>query len=252
MKRKRIKKNKKKFFRAFLLLFRAIFVLAILIGSVFLAHKWIQNSHLFIVKNFEFEGNIIIETPRLYSIVQKEKSKNIFKINSKEMINSIKEIPFVESISISRKLPSTVRIKIKEVEPSAVLIGEKTVTLNSKGELLPKLKPNRVHDLVLITGISLKEKQKQKIKQVSEIISLLKREDINLYNDISEINFNREKITMFLYNTGVPIYLKFSDIEDKIMRLKSFLNYYSQDKQLIKLEYIDLCFRDQVVIKEET
>ncbi|RKY89125.1 hypothetical protein DRQ09_01895, partial [candidate division KSB1 bacterium] len=199
MKSKKIKnKRKKRFIKRIFFIFKLIIFLSIISGTGYLARRWGVKSDIFTVKNFEFEGNIIVTNEQLNSIVKTELSKNIFKIDSKRLIESIKKIPFVETVSVSKKLPSVVKIKLEEIKPLAYLIDKKIYTIDLKGRILPKLKPTRVYDLILISGIKKSEITERRKQYILEFISLLKREDISLYNEISEVNFSGDRIVMFL------------------------------------------------------
>jgi len=245
------KRKKRKIISLLTSSFKVLLISVVFWGSIYAAHKWIRSSHLFMCRKFEFEGNMLIEDTELYSLVKSELSKNIFTIDTKKIIASIEEIPFAETVSVSRKLPSTVKIMVEEIEPIAFIAGKEIFTLDIKGRIFPKLKPVRVHDLLIVTGISEKQLETKKA-EIINVVSLLKKDEISLYNDISEIHFSGSKITMFLYKDGLPVYLNNKNIESSLMYLKSFLNFAETHTQLKKLEYIDLCFENRVIVKEET
>ena len=253
MKRKPVKKRRKKrMLKKIKVFFKVLFIIGIIVSSVYFGNVWLKSSTIFMVKNFEFEGDMIIEEDFLYENVKSELSKNIYKTDSKKIIDGILKNPFVKAVSVSRKLPSTLKIKLKEVKPVAYVVTDKVLTLDTEGTLLPRLKPTKVHDLILVSGIPEHDLEEDKINAVLNIISLLKREDILLYNDVSEVHFSREKIILFLYDRGTPVYLLAEEAEEKLMGLKYFLKFYKDEPESKKLKYINLCFKDQVVIREET
>ena len=87
MRRKKANRRKtRRISSLFVKTFKILLVAALLGGTVYIVNKWIRSSHLFMLKQFDFEGNIIIEDTQLFSLVKNELSKNIFQIDTKNII----------------------------------------------------------------------------------------------------------------------------------------------------------------------
>ena len=233
-----------------------LFSISIIIFLVFLAKRWMDNSPLFIIRNTEVKGNELITEKSIVSIIDIKSDMRIFNIDINNIKDRIMSNPFVKRVSIKRIFPSTISIKIKEKTPLAFVISKKNYILAETGELLPMPEQIRVYDIPTITGIKNIEARLEKnetieeLKISSEILNLLKKSEINLYYDISEINFkNSDIMIIYLYEKVIPVYLSKTDLYRKLYYFSQFLEYAKYNNLLKNIEYINLCYKDQIIIK---
>jgi len=234
-----------------------LFTISIIICLVFLAKRWMDSSPLFIIRNTEVKGNELITEKSIVSLVDINSNMRIFNIDKNNIKDKITTNPFVKEVSIKRIFPSTISIKIREKTPLAFVVSKKNYILSEMGELLPMPEQIRVYDIPTITGIkNIEERVKgneiiEELKISSEILNLLKKAEISLYYDISEINFeNPDLMIFYLYEKAIPVFLNNTDLYRKLRYFSQFLEFAKFEKLLTNIKYINLCHKDQIIMKE--
>jgi len=234
-----------------------LFTISIIVFLVFIAKRWMDSSPLFIIRNTEVKGNELITEKSIVSLVDINSNMRIFNIDKNNIKDKITTNPFVKNVSIKRIFPSTISIKIREKTPLAFVISKENYILSEMGELLPMPEQIRVYDIPTITGIkNIEARVKnneiiEELKISSEILNLLKNAEINLYYDISEINFKDSDLMIFyLYEKAIPVFLNKTDLYRKLCYFSQFLEYAKFEKLLENTKYINLCYEDQIIMKE--
>jgi len=214
-----------------------------LVASIF-------NSETFTVKNIEIYNNKFLTDASILKTCKINKNEKIFDIDKKKLKKRLLKNGFIKNIEIRKNYPSTLEIYIYERTPFAFINLDKIYVIDENNTVLPELEFKKVYDIPVITGISGIE-DKEKIDKSIWILKKLKDKEINIYSEISEINFNEDyKITFYLCQGSVPVYLGNKDIESKIKDLKYFLDYIEEYKKLNKIKYIDMRFNEQIITKE--
>ena len=72
----------------------------------------------------------------------------------------------------------------------------------------------------------------------------------SMYNNISEISESNSRITLTT-DTKTKIFIKHDMIIENINKLKKFENTIQTMRDINDYKYIDLMYRDQVVVKEK-
>jgi cell division protein FtsQ len=231
--------------------------ISIVISLTVLGKRWVDNSPLFIVRNIIIKGNESITEKNIISKINIKPETHIFDIDINKLKNRIKSNPFVKKVSTKRVFPSTIEIKIEEKNPVAFVISENSYTLVENIELLSIPEQRRVYDIPAITGIKDIEKRLKNNKSIEELkisyemLTLMKKNKINLYDQISEIHFNNSDIiTIYLNERTIPVYIKNDELYRKFYYFRQFLNYAQSNSLLQNVEYINLCYKDQIIIKE--
>ena len=182
---------------------------------------------------------------------------HIFKVNIDSLENKLVTNPFIKDVSVKRIFPSTISVSLKEKRPLAFVISKKNYLLSYSKELLPMPEQIRVYDLPTITGIKNIEsrlKKKESIAELDKIVDILyslQKPDIDLYYEISEIYYrNNDMSILYLYDKAIPVYMNNTGLEETLFRFKQFLAYSKSSNFLKKIKYINLCYKNQVIIKE--
>ena len=234
-----------------------LFTISIIIFLVIIAKRWMDSSPLFVIRNTEVKGNELVTEKSIVSLIDINSNMRIFNIDKNNIKDKITTNPFVKEVSIKRIFPSTISIKIREKTPLAFVISKKNYILSEMGELLPMPEQIRVYDIPTITGIkNIEARVKnneiiEELKISSEVLNLLKKVEISLYYDISEINFENSALMIFyLYEKAIPVFLNKTDLYRKFYYFSQFLEYAKFEKLLENIKYINLCYKDQIIMKE--
>lgn len=207
----------------------------------------VQGLHILSVQQIFSLANIQLKTPF--------DSIDIFRIHKR-----ILQQPFVKSARVTRHYPDAIDIQIVERVPIASVNNGHLNYIDTEKIVLPYIESSSSLDLPIISGVDGIHQSKvgEKIEnpELAIAINLLQIAisiDSSLYHFISEINLNDGKdIILYSSDVGVPILLGRDDIEKKLLTLQTFWNNYVKPPNAQSLQYVDLRFNDQVVVKWRT
>lgn len=239
---------------------KKFFTFALILFVVFLFWiVWIEFIGLKIweVKELKIEGNEIIPTKILKEKLERFVGQSIFKIRNNSVKEKVKEISQLKDIRIKREFPDQILIRIVERKPFANLfcdkkyfiIDDEGYILNKPGMLianvenLPVVKKIKEGDI--ISKIFLKRNYINVInKIVYELRGIVSAKDLQIdLNDIEDIIvYLGESVKVKLGNS--------SQLKEKLKKLNYFISLKNVD--INKLDYIDVRFSDNIVVKYNT
>ena len=236
----------------------AIAILAVLVTGI---RYWLQNSDVFRITQVEITGASILtedDISDLIPIHEIEQNQRIFDIDVESYKKKIEAHPYIAFASLGRKFPKTLKIELSERIPVAYLILDKIYLVDKEGYLLPKITgKEKFADCPVITGITVSKPilgSQIQNERLLNGLSFLQKFEVYLpdfKNEISEIHYNKNgEITMFMSENGVKIEFGLDDFERKLLKLRYFITHYESNYRLNNLLYINLNYRDQVIIKE--
>lgn len=224
---------------------------------IFLAIKWAAFNDMFIIKNVEIDGiNYFDETP-LLSYKDKINNHHIIFSDLKSYKNDIQSLEYIKDCKIFRTFPQTINITIYEREPIAIINAEDLIMLDSDGICLP-VQYSSISLPILSNFKTNKElyprgertKSSNVLKSV-EIIRYSKENFTGLYEEISEFLFNKEnEYEIILKNGKTKILLGSDGIFTKLDHLKAFKSALPDDKNFNIYRYIDLRYKNQIIVRE--
>ena len=224
---------------------------------IFLAIKWAAFNDMFIIKNVEIDGiNYFDETP-LLSYKDKINNHHIIFSDLKSYKNDIQSLEYIKDCKIFRTFPQTINITIYEREPIAIINAEDLIMLDSDGICLP-VQYSSMSLPILSNFKTNKElyprgertKSSNVLKSVN-IIRYSKENFSSLYEEISEFLFNEEnEYEIILKNGKTKILLGSDGIFTKLDHLKAFKSALPDDKNFNIYRYIDLRYKNQIIVRE--
>ncbi len=185
------------------------------------------------------------------------KSYNIFDSELENYKDEMLKFDHIIDCKISRKFPSTIDITIYEREPIALISSEELIILDSEGVCLPV----EYCDLSLPILSNFKSNPELYPKgsttastNVLSSINLMKFTKDHysiIYDNISEFVFNEDsEYEIILKNGRTRIFLGSQNLKMKIKYLESFQETLKEEKNITDFRYIDLRFKNQVIVKE--
>ena len=234
-----------------------VYLLYIGITKIVEAEK--NQVRLYSQDEIELSGNKIISRAEILTLCgfQARSKKNIH-INIDDLAEKIMSLKFVKGVSITTRLPRLLNITIEEREPVAFIYGRGLNLIDEQGFLIPIPKVNKVWDLPLISSI---KQQLGKLGHQStardtytalEVVAYLELENPLLLALVSEINMQKKNhIELFLIKGGATIRISKNSFYKELYVLESYLAGYVDWAQLNKIEYIDLRFKDQLIVKHK-
>ena len=245
-----------KYFKKIYLEISLFFLGVILV--IFLALQWATFNEMFTIKNVEISGAQYFDDSSLALYKNEIKDNNIMSFDLRYYKNQIESLAYVKDCKISKTFPETVNIVIYEREPLAIINSTDLIMLDVDGICLPVEEYGTI-SLPILSNFKTNEElypagEKTKSSNVVKSIDIIKyskRNFHNLYEDISEFVFNdSNEYEIILKNGKTKILLGSDNVFKKIDYLKAFDDVLPDDKNFNIYKYIDLRYKDQIVVKE--
>jgi cell division septal protein FtsQ len=186
------------------------------------------------------------------------KDKEI-KINIDKVAANLMEYKYIKGISITKRPPKILNITVEEFSPVAFIYGKGLNLIDSEGMLIPIPDAQIIWDLPLISGL------RQGLGQLGsktvagdaylalEVVRYLEEENPLLSSMISEIDLSHRKtIELHLIKGGAKIRVNRESFYKELFVLKNYIANYLDWGQLANIEYIDLRFENQLIVKAKT
>ena len=184
-------------------------------------------------------------------------SKNILKSDLKNYKDQIMELDHIVDCKVSRQFPSTINVIVYEREPVALINSDELIILDSEGVCLPV----EYCDLSLPILTNFKtnpELYPKGFKTASnnvitsvQLMKYTKDNFSNIYDEISEFVFNEDSEYEFILKNGkTRIMLGTNKLSTKMKYLNSFVKAFDGEKEITDYKYIDLRFKNQVIVKD--
>ena len=234
-----------------------VFVLASLTALAYVADQWRYSVEgvTVVVKGNEIatEADIVARTGVTDTTV-------LASMDLLEVRRNILDNPFVKDVDVTRDPPCTLVIEITERTPIAMLldVNGKDWLVDEDGFILPAISSRAVHDLPVLTGAEdvdgLQPGSRVVQQQVQKALQVLRSAESvqpGLGSMISEINLEEDRdLILYTLEGGVPVILGSPvRLDEKFRAFLAFWDNVAMKYDPMSLEYIDLRFREQVVVK---
>jgi cell division protein FtsQ len=232
--------------------FLGLTVLAL--GLVVAANYWKSDLK---VKRVTIEGNRIVETAELMQLIKIPKNTQLQEIDLTAVRRDIMSHHFIKDAVVERDLPATLRVTVNERVPLAIINSSEILYLDDDGVVLPHSISKQLFDLPVLSGLpeglgitpgaTLKNAD---VQEALKILACTKLVNKDLYHLISEVRLrNGGDIVLYASEWGVPIIFGRGEIPSKLVRLETFWNDVVRARGSDNLQYVDLRFDDQVVVR---
>lgn len=253
---KHLEGRRKKVRGLFKNVFRLLLILVIASFLGFLGrwfYEFLHTSSGFDIEEIDIQGLNRLEEKEVLNLLSLGLPQNIFNMNLKEARERIETHPRIKEAVIHRRPPGRIIIRIKEREPIA-LINQKDSFLGVDAScvLFPLVEPLKEIDLPLITGINPseivlgQESKSGNLKIALDILKAVLSLKDPLFSQVSEINVE-DGITLYTIE-ATQVRMGKEDFRDQLLNLQGVLIHLKKEKK--RAEYIDLRFKNKVIVKE--
>ena len=230
-----------------------IFYLAIgFLGWNFFA--FIFSSNFCNIEEVIIKGNDCLCEDEILCSSKVKLGENIFKLDLKKSKDSLMQEPWIKEVEIKRVIPNKIIISIKERKPAAIIhIGEEYFSSTKEGIVLSKIdSPEEKFSLPLVLGLEIDEIKIGEIIDKPEFRTAL--ESTNSVEVILPKKFCRVEILspddFMICNKDDSLKVRVNGPEGIINKdnlLREALEKIEREKLLV--EYVDIRFKDSLVIK---
>lgn len=211
------------------------------------------NSKFCNIEEIIIKGNAYLSEDEIFYKSQIKLGENIFKLDLKKTVDSLKQDPWIKDLEIKRIIPNKIIISLKERETAAIVyISEEYFILSKEGIALSKIDKLAGLSLPFISGIKVTEIKIGDTIDEPEFRTAL--EIINSANVILPKEFYKIKILtsddFLLFNVDDTLKVRINKPEEIISKgdlLREALGKVVKEK--LPVEYIDMRFKDSVIIK---
>ena len=230
-------------------------VLVMIMGyGTFHGYRFITTAPQFAVAHINFSGNHEVSLPTLEGMAQPLLGQNIFQLDLQSITEQFKANPWIENVSAVRRLPQGIRIEVQERTPFARIQLDKTYLMDHYGVLI--VPDNKKYGaLPLITGVKVRGVELGNEIPVAGIVPGLQvmhfMNQLGAFKDDPIHKFHMSSPRKLVFTTesrGIDIYLAVDRIQEGFENLKIILD--AMDSNLTGIHYIDLSFKDKVVVKQ--
>ncbi len=258
--KKQIRKKRK---RRILRILKGITALSVTAVSIYMlilgVQYWLRHTEVFKVNDVEITGMRLIEVGEIRKMIELQESTRLFEVDLEPIKENIISHPYVASAALGRSYPSTIKIDIEERVPVAYLVLKQMFLVDDKCYLLPKLNGKVAEaDYPVITGIKTDKVlpgnhiDDTKLSNSLMLIKKLRKRIPEIYNSISEIHCAGDgSLNIFLSKNGLRIDFGIAKFDYKITKLQYFLKHHNEREYTQNLSYINLNYKDQIVVKEQ-
>lgn len=236
--------------------FRLLLILVIVSSLGFLGkwfYEFLHTSSSFDIEKIDIQGLNRLKKEEVRDLLSLELPQNIFNMNLKEARERIETHPRIKEALIHRRPPERIIIRVREREPLALINREGDfLGIDSSGVPFPLMEPLKGIDLPLITGIESseiiigEESNSTRLRMALDILATILSLKGGLYSQVSEINVE-DGITLYTIE-AIRVRMGKEDFRDQLLNLQGVLIHLNKEKK--RAEYIDLRFKNKVIVKE--
>lgn len=247
-----LRKSRKKRIRRAM---KVLLCLLILGGMLYLGragYQYATHAPRFKVSSIVITGNHFASEKSIRDTIDNLRGKNIFSVKLSDIQRVVESHPWLSHSTIKRLLPSTISVVVYEEKPVAMIDYRGQTYLISEGaKFIDRYGPPYQHlSLPLISGrrnLSLNQ-WKRGIMDSVRFINLLARKEPDLLSEVTLIELSESpSLQVRFKGCPVPIKLLADDFLDNWKKLGFVMADLTGRYE--NIEYIDLKFADQIVIK---
>jgi cell division septal protein FtsQ len=227
----------------------AVMWLLLLTGSVlilvsaFYLFSLYRSTDIFDLKKIVVKDTRILDSEKVIGISGIKKGTRIMDIDRESAVKKLNKSLYIENSKITLLYPSTIIIEIIEVEPLAYVKSDGILKyVDSSGNILGPAKAAGGYDLPIISS--------EGMKKTVEFLNYAKNSSPLAYHQISEADHTEKGIELYLNNSSTRVIIGDECLKKKIVILESFIKEEYGNIPFGRVDYIDLRFDGQVVMKE--
>jgi cell division protein FtsQ len=230
-------------------------LLVVLLGTaVVAANAWKRDLR---VTGVRCEGNSILADSVLVRLAAVPRGVRLYSVDLGAVRKRLRTQPYVRDVVVTRDHPGTVLLEVEERVPVAVIAGDPMLYVDEEGVVLPPARSELLFDLPVLTGALAAEPVRSGARLTGpgarEALTLLAAArgiGEELSRKISEFHLTPEgEVVAYTAEGGVPVAFGKGDGIEKMVKFDAFWRDIVHRRGVHGLEYVDLRYADQVVVR---
>jgi cell division septal protein FtsQ len=259
-KRKNNSGQKSGFFAGTGRFFLAVIVIYSIGFGMFKIYQWATTPKAeYRAEEVEVDGLNVIERAEVLRVCGFSSENTAVPVDAEKVYKKLMENPLVKGVSITYRPPQILNITIVEREPVAFIHGKGLNLIDEEGYLIPVPSKNIAWDLPLIARVTENLGRlgaRCESPQALELLQVIRRIGTDypmLQGMISEIRYSgRDRATLVLIRGGAQVHFSTAEAGRQLHVLQNYITRYMDWAELDKIEYIDLRFKNQLIVKPLT
>ncbi|MFQ5672078.1 MAG: cell division protein FtsQ/DivIB [Nitrospinales bacterium] len=221
--------------------------------SVFQGYLFLTQSPHLQVANVTISGNRLLSRETLLGLTDPIKGKNIFTLDLAAIGDQLNRHPWIRSVSVERRLPDNIHISVEERTPYARIQFDDIYLMDHFAVLMGPDSPEFRH-LPLIAGMKGKTVKPGQSVATEDLLAGLKlmhylnRLPFFLNNPINTLQLKKSSPAILTTRNGATrLLVDLDNLDEGFENFKIILDLIDPEKE--PFEYINLSFKDQVVVK---
>ncbi len=217
--------------------------------------SWVLESPLFTVKSVDVRGQFLSTREDILKLAEVETGVRLSDVDVEGVSARVMKYPMFEHVVVSRAYPSTIVITVYERKAAAFVSADQLYAVDRKGIVLPRLRPNQVYNLPVISGagqsvIPGKPLPQDDVAGVLEFLEITRAVDPVMGNEISEIMIRKDSYLIQL--NSLPVLLRVNPREKarSAVYLTAAYRMFRQ-KDLRGVQEIDCRYEGHVIAIEK-
>jgi cell division septal protein FtsQ len=235
----------------------ALLCLAVFIGRAY--RSWLAASPTLQIRKIEIVGNEVLTDAEVLKLASLKNGQSMWRFSLRKTERAISRNPYVDRARVYRLFPDGVEIRVTEKVALALLESRgRVLCVDERGSLFPS-RPGKLYDLPILSGIAIRDLKTGSVPKDSTLLArlhlvhLMRSDRPELYTRISEIACSgRDGIVFFTSRHGIKVFFGEGDEHFKIRCLDAVLKEMEEKKQGGRVAYIDLRYRNQVILGMRT
>jgi len=234
----------------------AVTALLLVCGTALLimAHSW---KRVLRVAGVGVIGTRMLQPSEIVNASGIARGSRLFSVDLAAVRRKVEQNPYIRTASVQRDAPNRITITVEEREPIAIVAGSRMLYLDTAGYVLPATRTGQALDLPLITCVPPapdfvpgKQVAADGVRQALAVLKMAQKIGGESYHRISEIRVDGEHDLLFYTaEYGIPVLIGHGDEAAKLLALDGFWKDVVRHRGARGLEYVDLRFEDQVVVR---
>ena len=234
------------------------FVLTALLGTLILwsGYYLLERVPAFQVSKIVIKGTEQCNPKDIEKFSNLTYNKCIFTIDLLNLHQKIKSIGWVNTVSVRRILPNTLQVTIQERVPFGIIRADQHYLVDNKGVVIAPIQDQKAWNLPLITGIpegtllASRRVNSPSLHSALELLQLMQDLKVTWLSEVLEISCeNQENIVLYNKNRGREIRLGVNNLQEKVIYLQTIWDDIKT--RVSGIEYIDLRYKNQIIVKPE-
>src|SRR5262245_2123092 len=211
------------------------------------AQDSILNHSYFSVREIKVNAGEKIGGSEIVAMAGLSHGMNLWRVDTRRIEGEIGRHPWVKSVQVRREFPHRVVIQVEERTAKGILVLGKLYYIDADGNVFLEMKEGEKTDLPLLSGLSRQDLEYHSTPNKIQSALLLSDQLSRRSLPVSEIQFTKAGLVLYLASYPVVLHLGWDDWREKLAKLdRIWTEWKGKETHLASM---NLSYHNQVVLR---